>query len=227
MNRVIRELNTITGQVGPASPIHMAHTHGSGKRVYRFTQYLAVFLVVFFSLAVGNTQAAEPLNSINIYGGRMTSNHWEDVFIDTLNLDFVDSYFFVVGLARRVGKYRDRMSFEIEAQVVKHFDYMDHWEFNGAATGRWEKFWWDDTIDTSLAFGIGPSYATDEPEVELDNNDETSKFLIYWMIELALTLPDYPQTAFIARLHHRSNAWGLINKDGGSNGIGFGLKYRY
>ena len=183
--------------------------------------------MVFFSLAVGNTQAAEPLNSINIYGGRMTSNHWEDVFIDTLNLDFVDSYFFVVGLARRVGKYRDRMSFEIEAQVVKHFDYMDHWEFNGAATGRWEKFWWDDTIDTSLAFGIGPSYATDEPEVELDNNDETSKFLIYWMIELALTLPDYPQTAFIARLHHRSNAWGLINKDGGSNGIGFGLKYRY
>ena len=205
----------------------MTHTPGSGKRVYCFTQCLAVFLVVSFGLAVDNTQAAEPLNSLNVYAGRMTSNHWEDVFIDTFNLDFVDSYFLAIGLARKVGEYQDRMSFEIEAQVVKHFDYMDHWEFNGLVTGRWEKFWWDDTIDTSLAFGIGPSYATDEPEVELDNNDETSKFLIYWMIELALGLPNHPQTAFIARLHHRSNAWGLINKDGGSNGIGFGLKYKY
>ncbi len=205
----------------------MIHTPGSVKRACCFILWLAFFLLSTSSIAVTSAEAAKPLNSLNVYAGRMTSNHWEDVFIDTLNLDFVDSYFLVVGLARRVGKYRDRMSFEIEAQVAKHFDYMDHWEFNGAVTGRWEKFPWDDTLDTSLAFGIGPSYATDEPQVELDNNDETSKFLIYWMIELALTLPEYPQTAFIARLHHRSNAWGLINKDGGSNGIGFGLKYRY
>jgi hypothetical protein len=205
----------------------MSHTQKLIKQVYSFILWSAFFLVSTSIFAASSARAAEPLNSLNVYGGRMTSDHWEDVFIDTFNLDFVDSYFLAVGLARRVGKYRDRMSFEIEAQVVKHFDYMDHWEFNGLVTGRWETFPWDDTIDTSLAFGVGPSYATDEPEVELDNNDETSKFLIYWMIELALGLPDYPQTAFIARLHHRSNAWGLINKDGGSNGIGFGVKYRY
>jgi len=157
----------------------------------------------------------------------MTSDHWEDVFIDTFNLDFVDSYFVVIALARKIGGYKDKLSFEIEGQVVKHFDYMDHWEFNGALTGRWEKFPWDDTLDTSLAFGIGPSYATEEPQVEIDNNSETSKFLIYWMIELALGLPDHPQTALILRLHHRSNAWGLINEDGGSNAIGIGMKYRY
>ena len=157
----------------------------------------------------------------------MTSDHWEDVFIDTFNLDFVDSYFVVIALARKIGGYKDKLSFEIEGQVVKHFDYMDHWEFNGLITGRWEKFPWDNTIDTSLAFGMGPSYATDEPQVEIDNNSETSKFLVYWMIELALGLPEHPQTALILRLHHRSNAWWLINEDGGSNAIGFGLKYRY
>jgi len=119
------------------------------------------------------------------------------------------------------------MSFEVEVQAVKHFDYMDHWEFNGAVTGRWERFPWGDTIDTSLAFGIGPSIATAEPEVELDNNDETSKFLIYWMIELTLGLPEYPHISFITRLHHRSDAWGLVNQDGGSNGIAFGIKYRF
>jgi len=157
----------------------------------------------------------------------MTSNHWEDVFVDTFNLDFVDSYFLAVTLARKVGEYRGMMSFEVEVQAVKHFDYMDHWEFNGAVTGRWERFPWGDTIDTSLAFGIGPSIATAEPEVELDNNDETSKFLIYWMIEVTLDLPEYPHISFITRLHHRSDAWGLVNQDGGSNGIGFGIKYRF
>ena len=119
------------------------------------------------------------------------------------------------------------MSFEVEMQAVKHFEYMDHWEFNGVITGRWEKFLWDETIDTTLAFGIGPSIATNEPEVELDNNGETSKFLIYWMIELTFSRPKRPRIVFITRLHHRSDAWGLANQNGGSNGIGLGIKYKF
>jgi hypothetical protein len=205
----------------------MSHTQKLIKPVCSFILWSAFFLVSTSIFAAPSTWAAEPLNSLNVYGGRMTSDHWEDVFIHTFNLDFEDSYFVVIALARKIGGYKDKLSFEIEGQVVKHFDYMDHWEFNGVVTGRWEKFPWDASLDTSLAFGIGPSYATDEPQVEIDNNSETSQFLVYWMIELALGLPNHPQTAFIARLHHRSNAWGLIHKDGGSNGIGFGLKYRY
>jgi len=227
LNRAFYEFKKHYRQIDLASPLHMAHTPGSGKRACCFILLLAFSLVVPFCLAVSTTQASKWKNSLNVYGGRMTSNHWEDVFIDTFNLDFEDSYFMAIALARTIGRYEDKLSFEIEGQVVKHFDYMDHWEFNGLVTGRWEKFWWDDTIDTGLAFGIGPSYATDEPQVELDNNDETSKFLIYWMMELALGLPDHPRTAFILRLHHRSNAWGLIHKDGGSNGIGIGMKFRY
>jgi hypothetical protein len=197
------------------------------KKVCRFVLCLTVFFSVSLIAVDNRANASEKLYSLNVYGGRMTSDHWEDVFIHTFDLDFVDSYFLVVALARKIGGYEDKLSFEVEGQVVKHFDYMDHWEFNGVLTGRWEKFPWDDTIDTSLAFGIGPSYATDKPEVELDNNDETSKFLIYWMIELALGLPEKPRTAFILRLHHRSDAWGLMNEDGGSNGIGCGIKYRF
>ena len=187
-------------------------------------------VVFFFStliFAASSARAAEPLNSLNVYAGVMTTNHWEDVFLDTFDLDLEDSYFLAAALARKVGEYRDKMSYEIEGQLVKHFDYQDHWEFNVVVTGRWEKFPWDDTIDTSLGFGIGPSYATEKPQVELDNNNETSKFLVYWMLELSLGLPDHPQTAFIIRLHHRSDAWGLMNDDGGSNGIGLGLKYRF
>ncbi len=204
----------------------MPHLQKLTKQAFSFILWPAFLLFSTSIIAAPSVWAAEPLNSLNVYAGRMTSNHWEDVFIDTFNVDFVDSYFVAVSLARRVGEYQDRMSFEIEGHLVKHFDYMDHWEFNGLVTGRWEKFPWDDTLDTSLAFGIGPSFATDEPQVEIDNNGETSEFLIYWMIELALGLPDHPQIAFIARLHHRSNAWGLIADDGGSNAVAFGMKYR-
>jgi hypothetical protein len=154
----------------------MPYAQNQTKPVCSFILWPVFFLLSTSIFAASSAWAAAPLNSLNVYAGRMTS---------------------------------------------------DHWEFNGLVTGRWEKFWWDDTIDTSLAFGMGPSYATDEPQVEIDNNGETSKFLIYWMIELALGLPDHPQTALILRLHHRSNAWGLINEDGGSNAIGIGMKYRY
>ncbi len=45
----------------------------------------------------------------------------------------------------------------------------DHWEFNLPIVARWEAFPWDDVIDTSLAFGIGPSYASEIPKVEVAN----------------------------------------------------------
>ena len=51
--------------------------------------------------------------------------------------------------------------------------------------------------------------------------------MIYWMLELALGLPDYPRVALITRIHHRSDAFGLIADEGGSNALAFGLKWRF
>ena len=196
----------------------------SGSKANGFVP--AGLLLAFFCLS-GPAGAAEPASSLNVYGGRMTFNKWQEVFTNTFGLDYADSYFLAVTYARQVGQYRDAMSFEVEGQAVKHFNYMDHWEFNGAFVSRWHRFAWDETIDTSLAFGIGLSLATDLPQVELDTNDETTELLIYWMIELALKRPKNPNVEYFARLHHRSDAWGLMNQDGGSNGIGFGIKYRF
>jgi hypothetical protein len=47
------------------------------------------------------------------------------------------------------------------------------------------------------------------------------------MIELAIGLPDYPRVAFITRIHHRSDAFGLVADGGGSNALVFGLKWRF
>ena len=186
---------------------------------------MAFFLFLPFGAAVPAAWAEERLYALNLYAGRLTSNHWEEFF--SSELDFKDSCLVTVALTRRIGAYEDKASFEIEGQIVKYFNIQTHWELNALATARWEAFWWDDVLDTSLAFGLGPSFATDEPEIELERDGDTSRFLIYWMLELAVGLPDYPRVALITRIHHRSDAFGLINDGGGSNALAFGLKWRF
>lgn len=188
---------------------------------------LVLLLSITAGAALTPVEAGERLYSLNLYTGRMTSNHWEDFFIHNSRLSFNDSYLIAASLARRVGKYGNKASFEVEGQVVKHFDTQKHWEINALVTTRWESFWWDRFLDTSVAFGVGPSYAFDEPEIEIKNDGDKSRFLIYWMMELAAGLPDYPDVAFIVRLHHRSDAFGLVAEEGGSNALAFGLKYRF
>lgn len=183
------------------------------------------FLVVSLDAAVTVLPccAGERLYAVNLYAARLTANHWEEFFnVGDGWLDFRDSYLLAATLARRIGRYGNRVSFEIEGQVVKHFKGQDHWEFNGLVAARWGRFWWDDFLETSLAFGLGPSFASKKPVVESEGQN-----LVYWMIELALGLPKYPQTAFIIRIHHRSNAFGLVGDEGGSNALACGLKYRF
>ena len=186
---------------------------------------IAFFQFILLGALVPARCSAEHLYALNVYAGRLTSNHWEEFFGS--ELDFKDSYLVTAALARRIGAYGDKASFEIEGQIVKHFNIQTHWELNALVAARWEAFWWDDVLDTSVAFGLGPSYATEKPEIEIENYGDTSRFMIYWMLELALGLPDYPQVALITRIHHRSDAFGLIAGGGGSNALAVGLKWRF
>jgi hypothetical protein len=185
---------------------------------------IAVFLIMNNA---SDCRAGDGLHSLNVYTGRLTTNHWDDFFQPDGDIDFKDSYLVAAALAKRVATWEEKASFEIEGQIVKHFHYQTNWEFNALASARWEAFWWDNFLDTSVAFGLGPSYATDEPEIEIENDGDTSRFLVYWMMELALALPSYPNTALIVRIHHRSNAYGLVAEEGGSNSLAVGLKWTF
>lgn len=191
------------------------------------TLAIVLFLLLPFGPAVPSSWADEGLYALNLYAGWMTSNYWDEFFHNADDLKFKDSYLIGVTLARCIGKYKEKASFEIEGQIVKHFNIHTHWELNALVAARWEKFWWDDVLDTSLAFGLGPSFATAEPEIESEKDGDTSRFLIYWMLELAVGLPNYPRVALITRIHHRSDAFGLISNGGGSNAFAFGLKWRF
>jgi len=141
---------------------------------------------------------------------------------------------FGVAVSRRQARLWKDSEWGIEAQVVKHFGgsgelAQDHWEFNGLSTGSWNRFPWDGTIDTSFALGGGLSYATAVPAFEAYWKGSSKQLMAYLLFEAVGTLPDHPHWGFVWRVHHRSAAYGLFNKDmkGASNAFTLGLKYMF
>jgi hypothetical protein len=195
------------------------------KKQSRFLPALAILL------AIGRVASAEsveaPRYALSLYGGQMTANSIDDFFDSVGRMKYEDSYLFGVALARKIVQYGDFASLEVEGQIARHFDIQEHWELNALVAARWEKFYWDEYVDTSFAVGVGPSYATRRPVTEEQGREQTSHLLTYVMIELELALPSHPNTALITRIHHRSGAFGVVAEDGSSNALVFGIKHRF
>ncbi len=163
--------------------------------------------------------------AISIFGGWMTDNNWEDVFTPW-DLEFRDTALAGIAGSRRFWRYDDNISFEIEGQIVRYFGDQENWEFNLPIIVRWETFPWNDVIDTSVAFGLGPSYATEVPKEEVAMDGDSQRWLVYWVFELALGVPETDWSG-IFRLHHRSGAFGIVADEGGTNVLAVGLKRRF
>jgi hypothetical protein len=188
---------------------------------------IAVLIIIAHTPAFIGTTMAEQDFAVTVYGGRMTDGDFGEAL--TGSADFIDAYVVVGALSWTFARfYDDALSFELEGQVGKWFEDSDHWEFNLPVAIRWSKFPWNHYVATSLAYGLGPSYATEEPKAELDVHDSTHQFLVYWFAELALGPPE-SSWAGVFRIHHRSGAFGLVSDrgDGGSNTLCLGLKYRF
>ena len=199
------------------------------KYVLKNSTLIICFLITFISPCLAEAKRLEdkPSYALSVYGGRMTDNEIGDFAVGLLDLDFEDSYLVALALARRFATYDELASFEVEGQIVKHFDQQDHWEFNALIIARWEAFFWDRYLDTSLAAGIGPSYATDVPEIEVQRSGESERLQVYLLVELEFALPTHPNIAALIRIHHRSNAFGVVADDGVSNALAFGMKFRF
>jgi hypothetical protein len=164
-----------------------------------------------------------------VYGARIaTQPGWEYIILDAWNTEFVDSYLVTVALARQYAERKNgALAIEAEGQVVRHFHDQTHWEFNALPVLlRWKRFPWSERLSTSAAFGIGLSYATDLPPVEVLLEGESHKWLIHWVMELTAG-PVQSRWSVSLRLHHRSVAYGLMGDEGGMNALGMGLRYRF
>ena len=170
---------------------------------------------------------AQPHQGPNVvfFAGQMTDNHWEETFVPW-EIDLLESWFLGVGVGYEWPTRRPALGVGIEAQVVRHFGRQDNLEFNLPVILRYHPR--NPVLPglDSVAFGIGLSTASKDPQTEIDRDGETSKTLVYWMGELEFRHPN-DDTAFILRLHHRSDAYGLFSTDSGSNALVFGLKRRF
>jgi hypothetical protein len=187
---------------------------------------VALLLLGLVLLLAGRGQAlAGDRLMVGLYGGRTCYDSLESIFSDR---EYADSYISALTVGKGVGGYKHYLDLEVEGQIVKHWGDQDHFEFNALLGLRWLPFPWDRYLDTSFAVGEGLSYATDDPEIELEKHDRTARLLNYLMFELAVAVPQRPQWTLFARVHHRSGAFGLFDGvSGGSNVVGAGLRYAF
>lgn len=203
----------------------------------RLMRFLGPICLLFFSLSVlfpgpalsdieKDSETRDKRYSVSLYGGALTDEDWHKSI--TGQADFVDSQLIVAAAEWTFWREsKKRFSLGLESNVAKHFGNQNHWEFNlPVLTTSWDEFPWEDTVEQSLGFGIGPSMTTKLPRTEEELDGSTEYLMLYWHLETTFSLPESPWS-LLFRLHHRSPAYGTFGEEGGSNALTTGLRYRF
>ncbi len=182
-------------------------------------------------LAGGLASAEEHDGALSLYVGRYTRDTLAQVFTESFDLNFDDrDYVGVVAYSKVFRKPSAKRHWELEGQIGKHFRGQSHVELNTAVFHRWKKFPWNHRVRTTLAIGIGLSYAFEEPALEASNpsNDGTTRLQFYLGFDTSLAPSSWSRTSFLLRLHHRSTVAGLFGDvDSGSNYLSAGVRYEF
>lgn len=164
--------------------------------------------------------------ALTVFSGPTTYTRFVDML--RLHTDTRPSYLAALALSRHFTGSRDRLAWEWEVSVVRHWGLQNHLEFNTIALARWQRFPWDHRLDTSFALGAGPSYALEKPAIEAAQHDRVSKLLNQLTAEVTFRRPAQRRWSGLIRLHHRSGAGGTIHGvSGGSNFYTAGLRYHF
>ncbi len=188
--------------------------------------------------ATASNKYHELHTSVTIFGGLLSRRNFSHLYDGPVNL--VDTNMIGLSLTRElfsVGdlfncRTIDPLKFEVEGMGIYHFGHWPEDQFFAETVGfmalRWHKFPWERHLLTTVGFGEGLSYASEEPSYEIEFNNKTANLLNYLMWDITLAHPDLPELAFVLRLHHRSGVFGLIEDvSGGSNFFTMGLKYTF
>lgn len=182
-------------------------------------------------LLLANTATAQglsfsdPKSAVSLFGGQMTNDGWETIVLKPGQTEWIDSHLVGLVIERDWQIWNPRLRFGVEASLVKHWGAQDHLELNVPLYIRYRAL--DPWIPIQGAsFGLGLSYASEVPQVEVDRKGESQELLAHWYAELELGKPNWAVYPFI-RLHHRSDGYVLADFDTGSNAVVFGLRYPF
>jgi len=155
--------------------------------------------------------------------GTLTEGSWHDALIPN-DVEFADSHMLAAAVGRERPVGDSRFALGVEAQLIAHAGTQDHFELSIPLTLRYRPNRAGPVA--SYAGGLGLSYATQVPQVEIDRNGASQRLFVHWLAEVEFALPSPDRTAFV-RLHHRSDGYGLFEVDAGSTGYLIGLRKRF
>lgn len=162
--------------------------------------------------------------ALTVFAGQSTRNHWEDFFLSPGSLDFAASGLLAGALSKPLARYwNGNLTLEMEGQVAKHFGRQTHWELNAPLVARWHHFPWNQMLATTAAFGIGPSWSSTTPPLEVETRGGSQPWLFHWFMELTVGPPGEDWSASL-RLHHRSTGFGLTGERGGLDTLTIGIR---
>lgn len=169
------------------------------------------------------------------YLGKMTNDNLGQVLTFNYTLDKDTLYSFEIGKELHpCNLFRRYLQPVVSTVDIRaNFTVLDDtygtiYEFNPYFALNWNQFIWCRYLKTTATFGEGMSYVTKVPFAEAHNSDQERKLLNFLLFELAFALPQCPNFEVIARVHHRSGAFGLYHaNNAGSTAIGVALRYRF
>lgn len=185
-----------------------------------------ILCAVVLAAAPGAASPASGEWALTAFGGRMTDGSWPSMVYNPGDVRIADASLYGLGLSRSLWAPGSGFELGVEGQVVKYFGDQTNWEFNVPLVARWTRFPWDDTLRTSTAFGLGLSWAASTPEYETEKEGDSEQLLTYWMIEFEAGPPQSVWSG-VARIHHRSTAFGTFGQDGGANSLVLGVRRRF
>lgn len=185
---------------------------------------LLAVVAVLLLWSVPALHAGVPDHEVRLYGGPISDNEYDEIVLGETDLE--DAYLLAAAWTVVLGRPHRWFRVEAEVNLAGHFGLQDHGEANTLVALRLTRLPWDAHLDTTLAMGLGPSYASETPPLERAyGNGE--RLLAFWLTEV--TVDPYPDSPWngLVRIHHRSSVFGLVSDAYGSNFITAGVGYRF
>lgn len=195
-------------------------------------------LLLIYSVTYGSCRPLyyDPEWSALVYWGKMTEDNLGQVL--RLNYTLANDTLYSLEFGHVLSKHNSfkrylqpivpMVEFMANFTVLDDAVYGPLYEINPYFAFRWNRFPWQNFLCTSIALGEGVSYVNRVPYTEQLHSDETKKFLNFLLFEITFALPSCPQFEIVARIHHRSGAFGFYHaNNSGSTAVGLAIRYRF
>ncbi len=203
-----------------------------GRKYGVKTLLSAVATAVFFMMMpLGSVSAGQEEGgnkwSVFAYGAQWTDTRIAQIIEGEIRRR--SAYVWVAGVSREACRLSESLALELELNAGRHTGLQRHYEVNAAVSLRWERFPWGRYLNTSFAYGLGPSYAERRPPIEQRSRRGPTRMLVFMPVELTFGPPPAQglPVELVLRLHHRSGAFGIVSDARGSNFLAGGLRYRW